>query len=255
MARFKFRNHSYNLKRDKKTDQPIFCVKSPQPSSADLRPVCPPIYDQGNLGSCTANAVGGAYHFLELKQQNPGAFMPSRLFIYYCERAAQGDVNDDTGSSISEGISVLQTIGVCPEVLWPYNTAQFAVQPPQNCYSAAKLNEIISYQRINDGDLNSMKAAIASGFPVAFGFQVYQSFESQQVASTGVVPMPGRWFDKLLGGHAVCLVGYNDAKQVFIVRNSWGTSWGMAGYFTMPYKYIGNPQLANDFALITKEAA
>jgi C1A family cysteine protease len=101
--------------------------------------------------------------------------------------------------------------------------------------------------------LHQIQGCLASGYPVVFGFSVYESFETQEVARSGVVPLPKKG-EKQLGGHAVLAVGYDDTAQSFIVRNSWGPSWGQDGYFTMPYAYVTSGQLASDFwALYTVE--
>ena len=217
------------------------------PLKTDLRAQCPPVYDQGNLGSCTANAIGAAIEFEHLKQFNKD-LMPSRLFIYYNERTIEGTVNSDSGAMIRDGIKSVNKFGVCPETEWPYIISKFKKKPPVKCYQDALKDKVVSYFSIQN--LNDMKLCLASGFPFVFGFSVYESFESQTVAKTGVVPMPSK-NESFLGGHAVMAVGYDDSKQVFIVRNSWGEGWGDKGYFYMPYAYLTNPKLAADFWEIT----
>ena len=214
------------------------------PAKADLRPKCPPVVDQGNLGSCTANAIGNAHRFNQIKQSQPNNFMPSRLFIYYNERVIEGTVNEDAGAMIRDGIKSIAKQGVCPEKLWPYQTAKFATKPPAACYKEALKHQAISYQRVLQS-LAQMKGCLASGYPFVFGFTVYESFQSSAVAKTGTVPMPSQG-EGVVGGHAVLAVGYDDAKQRFIVMNSWGTRWGAKGYFTMPYGYLANSDLADD---------
>src|SRR5579885_2624882 len=215
------------------------------PISADLRQQCPPVYDQGQLGSCTANAIAAAFQFDELKQHLADEFMPSRLFIYYNERAMEGTVDSDAGARIRDGIKSIAQLGVCPESEWPYDPAQFATKPSTGCYEDALQNRAVQYRRVVQ-DLMQMKGCIASGFPIVFGFTVYDSFESDEVARTGVVPLPAP-SESVLGGHAVVAVGYDDAGQCFIVRNSWGDGWGMQGYCTMPYAYLAQRSLASDF--------
>ncbi|MDE1763841.1 MAG: C1 family peptidase [Thaumarchaeota archaeon] len=215
------------------------------PPSIDLRAQCPPVYDQGQLGSCTANAIAGAMEFDEMKQKFPNIFVPSRLFIYYNERSIEGTVNSDSGAQIRDGIKSVVSWGDCPETLWPYDITKFVQKPPQSCYDQAKKYKAINYQRLVQ-DLNQFKSCLASGYPFVFGFTVYESFESQQVAQTGVVSMPSPT-EKAIGGHAVVAVGYDDASQRFAVRNSWGSNWGMKGYFTMPYAYLIGSSLASDF--------
>ena len=246
----------------------------------DLRNKCPDVYDQGKLGSCTANSLAFCYHFDELLQKESNLFVsnrvfdvdiefndtskvtikqlqketnifvPSRLFIYYNERNLEGDVSKDAGAEIHDGIQVMNTIGVCPESDWPYDILKFAVKPDEKCYTEAQNHKTILYNAL-DQNLDQLKACLISGFPVAFGFVVYQSFESDYVKQTGQVPMPEEG-EKVLGGHAVALVGYDDSKKVFIVRNSWGSSWGDHGYFYMPYQYVLNQELASDFWTIKK---
>lgn len=213
------------------------------PAAVDLRTQCPPVYDQGHLGSCTANALTGAYEF-DLKKQQKQDFMPSRLFVYYNERALINTVNSDSGAYIRDGIKTMNLQGVCPEKDWVYDIAKFTVKPSTQCYTEAKTCQVKSYQRLVNS-LNQLKGCLADGFPFVFGFTVYESFFSDQVKKTGMVPMP-KPDEKVEGGHAVCAVGYDDSKSVFIVRNSYGTNWGAKGYFYMPYAYITS-NLCSDF--------
>jgi len=214
------------------------------PPSADLTSACPPVYDQGQLGSCTANAIGAAIEFDRLKQKLPD-FAPSRLFIYYNERAMEGTVNSDSGAQIRDGIKSVAQQGVCPEAEWPYDTSKFMQKPPAKAYKDALKDRAVSYQRVLQ-DLTQLRGCLASGYPFVFGFTVYTSFESAQVAKTGHAPLPATK-EQQVGGHAVMAVGYDDSKQWLMVRNSWGPGWGMKGYFTLPYAYVTQPNLAADF--------
>jgi C1A family cysteine protease len=197
-------------------------------------------------GNCTANASGAAFEFCQLKEKLPHHWVPSRLFIYWNERVMEGDPESDGGAQIRDGIKSLATIGACSEDLWPYDITKFAVKPPQPCFENASKHLAVSYQRIDNTNIGQIKTCLASGYPIVFGFTVYASFESQEVASTGIMPMP-QPNEEVLGGHAVLCVGYDDSKQMFIVRNSWGSSWGDQGYFHMPYAYMTNPSLSDDF--------
>ena len=202
------------------------------------------MYDQGQLGSCTANAIAAALEFDQTKEKQQ-VFMPSRLFIYYNERDMEGTVNEDSGAQIRDGIKSVAQQGDCPETLWPYDITKFAVKPPAQCYQQALKFKALQYQRLSQ-ILNQLKGCLASGYPFVFGFTVYSSFESKQVAQTGHAPMPSP-SEASVGGHAVMAVGYDDSQNWFIVRNSWGIGWGMQGYFTLPYAYLLERNLANDF--------
>jgi C1A family cysteine protease len=146
---------------------------------------------------------------------------------------------------IRDGIKSVNKQGACPETLWPYDINKFTEKPTKECYKEGAKHKAASYQRLLPS-LNQLKGCLASGFPFVFGFTVYESFESQKVAKTGIVPMPNTR-EHVLGGHAVMAVGYNDVSQRFIVRNSWGKDWGMKGYFTMPYSYLTDSNLSDDF--------
>jgi len=210
-----------------------------------LRPVSPPIYNQKKLGSCTGNGIARVYHFDELKQGLLDAFMPSRLFIYYNERVIDGTVKQDAGSEIRTGIKTIAKQGVCSEALWPYFVTKFAVKPSPECYKEALKHRAVTYMRVQQ-DLDHLKACLLEGYPIVFGFNVFASFESKTVAKTGMVPMP-KPKEKQIGGHCVVIVGFDDDLQCFIVANSWGEEWGDKGYCYMPYAYLTNPKLADDF--------
>jgi C1A family cysteine protease len=214
------------------------------PAKIDLRAKCPPVFDQGQLGSCTANAIAAAVEF-DLMKERKSIFVPSRLFIYYNERVMEGTVDSDSGAQIRDGVKSVANKGDCPENLWPYDINKFTNKPSQACYNEAVKHKAVQYQRVNR-DLNQMKGCLASGYPFVFGFSVYQSFEGQQVAKTGHASMPSPG-EQAVGGHAVVAVGYDDSQNWFIVRNSWGTGWGMKGYFTLPYAYLLNGNLSDDF--------
>ena len=214
------------------------------PDRVDLRPKCPSVFDQGLLGSCTANAIGSAYRFDLLRQRAHRTFEPSRLFLYYNERVIEGTVRTDSGAMLRDGIKTLARQGVCAEKTWPYEIDRYADKPPARAYREGLRHQALSYQRLTQ-DGTQMKGCLASGFPFVFGFSVYESFESAAVARSGKVPMPGSG-ERLIGGHAVLAVGFDDRRQQFIVMNSWSTAWGDAGYFHMPYAYLASPQLARD---------
>lgn len=217
------------------------------PDVVDLTSKCPPVYNQLALGSCTANAIAAAYQF-DLIKQGAKDFNPSRLFIYYNERMLEGTVSEDSGATIRDSAKVINQFGVCHEALWPYNTDRFKQKPFKRCYNEGLTRKSTTYQYVPQ-DAISLRNVLAKEFPVVIGISVYESFESEEVAKTGIVPMPGM-NESLLGGHAVLLIGYDIIKRVWICRNSWGYDWGMNGYFTLPYEYLTNPNLAGDFWVV-----
>jgi C1A family cysteine protease len=231
------------------------------PSNVDLRPKCPPVYNQGRIGSCTANAIAGAFEF-DVDKQGVEDFVPSRLFIYWNERALEGSTATDSGAQIRDGVKVVATLGVPDEDELPYDDtpagpdgvfppqSRAAMKPPASVFADATHNEAVVYERVTQ-DLDHLKSVLAQGFPIIFGIVVFSSFEDQATIESGDVPLPGP-FDQVMGGHAIVLVGYDDAKQRFIFRNSWGTVFGQAGYGTLPYEYVTNGELASDFWTIRR---
>jgi C1A family cysteine protease len=215
----------------------------------DLRSNCPEIYNQGELGSCTANAIGCAIQYDEIKQKLESN-IPSRLFIYYNERDIEGNIHSDTGASIRDGIKSINNIGYCNENQWPYIIEKFDTKPDEKCYEYASQHKSLSYKRVSQNE-KTIKTALNLSFPVVFGISVYESFETEDVSKTGIVPMPDD-NEKLLGGHAIVLVGYDCEKRLFTFRNSWGESWGDKGYGYLPFEYVLNPDLADDFWTVTK---
>ncbi len=223
------------------------------PKKIDLRKHCPPVYDQGHIGSCTANAIAGAVQFDRMKKGQSPDFVPSRLFIYYNERAMEGSINSDPGAMIRDGIKSVHRQGVCPEAMWPYDpnpfppegSNQHAIQKPSAaCYTEAQKYQAISYHKVVQA-INQMRGCLAEGFPFVFGFTVYDTIFNAAVTKSGDIQMPGDG-EAPIGGHAILAVGYDDAARVFIIRNSWGTRWGKRGYGTMPYAYLVDPSLSSD---------
>lgn len=217
-------------------------IKVVLPPSVDLREMDPPIYDQGDLGSCTANALAGAYEFDEIKQSKE-YFMPSRLFIYYNERKIEGTIGYDSGANIRDGIKTLAKDGACSEELWRYNIGRFKSKPCKKCYKEALKDQIEEYLALSVDPLQ-LRSCLADGFPFVFGFSVYESFWS--IGPDGLMPMP-KPNERVEGGHAVECVGYDDTKQLYIIRNSWGSTWGDKGYFYMPYAFMHNSDYCDDF--------
>ena len=230
---------TYGWKRDLPDDRDFifkFVRAVTLPSSIDLRPGCSAIEDQGNLGSCTSQAAVGALEYMCIK--DGVTFLDlSRLFVYYNTRVIENTVRYDDGASLRNTVKALAKQGACKETLWPYIIKQFNIKPRADCYTDGIKRTIVSYSRLFT--LNDMKSCLASSFPFICGISLYESFEFTQVGKTGIVNMPTSR-EKMLGGHAIMIVGYDDKTSRFIGRNSWGNSWGMHGYFTIPYKYITN---------------
>lgn len=223
------------------------------PGRVDLRPqLAIAAYDQGALGSCTANAIAAAVQFARGKGRELPEFVPSRLFIYFNERVIERTVEQDSGAQLRDGMKAVAKLGVCPESSspasesdWPYAVERFAARPPAAAFRFGEAHQVLSYRRIPQ-TLAQLEGCLASGFPFVFGFTVYESFESSEVARSGVVNLPRR-AERPVGGHAVLAMGYDEATRRFLVRNSWGPGWGQQGYFTMPYAYLVDPDLAADF--------
>jgi C1A family cysteine protease len=231
------------------------------PPQIDMRPQCPPVYDQGRIGSCTANAIAGAIEFDRLKNRQPPDFVPSRLFIYYNERTIERRVGFDAGAQLRDGIKTVDQQGVCPEAEWTYDDtpaefdggpfppgAKAATQPTAACFADAQKYRLDSYQRLVQV-LGQLKGCLAQGYPFVFGFTVYPSFFEAPGRQKTVTPLPGG-NDTSIGGHAVLAVGYTDQTNHFIIRNSWGPDQGENGYYYMPYSYLTDHTLSSDFWVI-----
>lgn len=250
-----FRDFKYSLHKLK-----VSPIIQPLPTKVDLRPFCSPVLSQGNLGSCTSWSLAGNLEFLELKEireKTSGAvefdaitFTPySRLFIYYGERVLENSIDSDSGAQIRDGIKVLAQFGDCSEASWPYVESHVYEVPFQPAYMEALAHKISSYMRLES--LDDIRHCLNDGYPVSFGFSVFESFESEQVARTGIVPIPS-YSESMVGGHAVLAVGYDDENKWLIVKNSWGPDWGDKGYFYLPYEFITNRDLSDDYWTIRR---
>lgn len=229
--------------RDYRFSAPPHIVAS-RPDHVNLRPVCPPIWDQTQLGSCTAFSSGGGYVFSRMKQGLP-AETPSFLHIYFNTRVLEGTVDEDSGASVRNAIKALVAQGAPPDADWPYDITKFAQKPPAKAYADGLLDHPVLYQAVPQ-TIEQMQGCLAQGYPIIIGFSVYSGFESEEVARTGVVHMPAK-HEVFLGGHCVEVIGYNEKQKRFYLRNQWGVHWGIQGYFTMPYDYLLDPKLASDF--------
>lgn len=251
----------YHLARDRRDSRDFLYslephhLRKPLPSRVDLRSHCPRIQDQGSLGTCTAHAVAGAYGY-EQRVQKLRVINPSRLFINYNELALTNQTKKRKPTvRLRDALKAVAKKGVCPESVWKYrdNPSLLLKQPPKKAFDAASKRRVFEYHRIPiesmkpEVFLKHLKRCLADRCPVVFGFELYESFKTDKVKKTGIVPIPDRKHDKFDTGHAVMAVGYDDRRKAVLFRNSWGTDWGMKGYFWMPYKMISDPKFTHDF--------
>jgi len=231
-------------------------VAAALPDYVDLRSQMPSVYDQEQLGSCVANATAAILQYERKRQGLPeGDRVPSRLMIYYGARSLEGTVDVDAGSEIRDAIKFVAANGTAFEDgpdAWPYDPARFNQRPPQVVWDRAYRDRHVAYRPVAQNATHLM-AALAEGWPVAFGFLVYSGLDSEEVAkndradpASGRLIMP-RQNEAAEGGHAVVLVGYDYPNRSFLVRNSWSAAWGLRGHFIMPFEYVLRSDLSNDF--------
>jgi C1A family cysteine protease len=251
--------YKYGHIKDKPDHRDFFRIAAPRtvtlPVSVDLRNVVKlPILDQGQLGSCTANAIASAHLFNQMKQPGGHDELGSRLALYYGERALEGTISEDAGAQIRDGIKVLAKEGIPPERVWPYDVDNFTMAPPAEVVAEAIKHKAIRYSRIPGEKVDQVstlgiKEALADGEVVVIGIEVYDSFEAETTIQTGLVPVPDMTKEQCLGGHAIILVGYDDTKGTFILQNSWGDQVGDHGFFYLPYAFV-DAGLASDAWII-----
>lgn len=217
------------------------------PAVVDLRPACPPHMDQGALGSCTANGITAIIRYCLMKEGVKDRPL-SRLQLYYDEREIEGSIKEDSGAEIRDGIKCAASKGVAVEPMWPYNIDRFRQKPFAKVYAAALRFSALEYKRVSP-DATSIKAAIASGWPVVGGFNVYSQFLSSQCARDGIVAMPGT-HEAPVGGHCTYFTGYGQRPGYITSRNSWGAEWGDGGDFYVPDQYL--EIYGSDYWIITK---
>jgi len=230
-------------------------------TSVDLRKWCSPVENQLKLGSCTAHAGIGIVEYYERRAFNKH-IEGSRLFLYKVTRNLMQQTGD-TGGRLRDVMRALALCGVAAEKYWPYYVADFDKEPDAFIYSIANNFEALKYfchdplgSVITPAEvLDSVKKYLVAGIPSMFGFYGFPSFDSSDIK--GGIPFPCQG-ESAEWGHAIVAVGYDDEKKIknlkcnkettgaFLIRNSWGTSWGDKGYGWLPYDYILN-KLASDF--------
>jgi len=233
----------------------------------DLRPWCSTIENQGSLGSCTANAGVGMYEYFERRAFGSHS-NASRLFLYKVTRNLLGWTGD-TGAYLRTTMAALVLFGTPPEKFWPYTIADFEKEPTAFCYAYAQNFQALQYYRLDPPGttplafLNTIKNCLNAGLVSIIGFTVYNSYN--QAVTTGKIPFPVA-ADKVVGGHAIVIVGYDDTMKIkntnrggvettgaFIIRNSWGTGWGQAGYGYLPYEYVKRGLAVDCWSMIKGE--
>lgn len=215
------------------------------PPSSDLTEVIPEVYDQGRVGSCTGNssAITGLFQ----SRLQGREISPSRLMLYYDARVIIGEEEYDNGAYIRDIFKSWAKLGVAPESLWPYNESKVTVRPSPKAYAEGLKTLATAYHALDNSNLEELKSCIALGHPFVLGFNVYHSFMYGNWKDTMPMPTPK---EAIVGGHAVCAVGYDDARQAFRIKNSWGTDWKDGGHFWMPYAFITNTSYCDDFWML-----
>ena len=204
-----------------------------------------PIYDQGNIGSCTSNSACSCFRYEVAQLAGNFDFNPSRLFQYYNTRKLQGWEGEDSGGYIRDAFKSMNKWGLAKEALWPYKDTVDALikEPSANVYEDGLNAVAVKYAAVPQNE-RAIKETLLSGAAVSFGFNVYQSFYGSWSNSTGLMPVPKRG-EELLGGHAVTIIGWKPGY--FLIQNSWGMNWGIGGKFWQPYSFVLNSNECDDF--------
>ena len=236
MASFngKYRIDGYLTSREDERVPVIEQIAEPkQEARVDLRALCSPVEDQGTIGSCTANAIVGAVEYI-FNVMNGGHVDLSRLFVYYNARRMSDRENEDCGSSMAHAMAAFLAHGACPEEAWSYDPARWNMRPSDDAYNSALMLRQMHYGRVAPNDMR--KAMLLSGLPIIFGMGVPEHLMMTVGAETGYMPAPadGNW-EEPSGGHAMLIVGFDDAQRGWIVRNSWGPDWGVGGHVLIDY--------------------
>lgn len=247
-------NAWYGCRRDTKDQRDTMMrpMAIKLPDVVDLRPKCPPVMDQGELGSCTAHGITGAMRYEMIKSGKPDIPL-ARLQLYYDERKREGTIRSDAGAEIRDGIKCAAKIGIAKEALWSYQISLFKVKPTPPVYADAKKIMATKYERV-EVEENALRQALAQNHAPIIGLSVYDSFESAELSHTGMVPMPDKR-ETNVGGHCMYVVGYGQRPGTFTVRNSWADDWGDKGDCYFPVEYLSSKLLGSDYWIITELSA
>ncbi len=244
---------SYEWLKENGTDLKLSAFTAEDlPSAFDNRDNCSPVWDQARLGSCTGFASKSATELVWniARKDQKDKFFASALFQYWNERSLENTTDQDSGATIADAIRSLKQFGIAPDADWDYSdyAQRYLLKPSDKAYADAKAHmdlDNIAHAEIPQTP-EAIKGALISNHAVIIGISVYESFMSPQTAKTGLVAMPDVAKEKLLGGHALLVVGYDDANKWYIVKNSWNTTWGDQGYCYIPYAYMHNPTLTSE---------
>lgn len=242
------------LKDDLDERDLLFSAAPPQPKEyapVDLRPLCPPVADQKDLGACSAFGATELVQYVRKKQKFKEPLIPSPLFTYYVTRELTNTTKYDCGASVRNALKSVVKYGVVPEYTWPYKVEKFAEQPPRELYSRALKYQALSYRRLKDNSIGEMLECLEQGYPFIFGLQIYDSFV--YCKKDGIIKLPDREKEFLHGGHCMMCVGWKwigPNNKYFIVQNSWSDKWGDKGYCYIPFSYMIAQMYASDFWMI-----
>lgn len=214
-------------------DYPYTPYNLPLKNIVDLREWASPVDSQMNLGSCSANAAVNAYELLTIKNNREKYTDLSRLFVYYNTRSTEGTISEDVGAYLVNTVKSLATYGVCSETLWPYDATKFTSEPSSECYSDALTRKITNYRKLEG--IDHYLDALNNDIPIVFGTTIHKSFDSVSY-NNPILPLPSKE-DSVIGGHAMCMVGYDYPKKLLLAKNSYGISWGDQGYCWIPFEY------------------
>lgn len=212
-------------------------------STVSVRHLLPQVWNQGSIGSCVGHAVSDAHYAAQVRAGDKTPMNPSRLFVYYNARLMQGWQDSDNGCYIRDAMKSVAKQGVANEKIWPYKVTKFSKKPPTSAYASGLSNQALAYERVDSSKIENIKAALSDGLPVVFGAMLYESFYDLK---NGKVRMPTKG-EKAIGGHAMILADATDSTQDCDTKNSWGKHWGNDGYHKMPYEYLTNKNLCDDF--------
>jgi C1A family cysteine protease len=218
------------------------------PAEVDLRPLCPEVWDQKRTNGCVGFMLAAMIDQIERKMGRVPKERPAPLFLYYNGREKEHSTASDCGVMIHNAVTAGAELGFSSESLCPFGENVVLERPSQAAYDEARRNDITEHMRL-DRRIYDIKHSLAEGFSVGAGITIYGSFETPEVAKSGIIPMPNHG-EEFKGAHAVLIVGYSMTRQVWIVRNSWGWDWGIKGYFELPFAFLMEPDLSADVQTI-----